>query len=236
LLGIPPGAELGVGEAGAARIAQAFRRQVAAHGAALSGQQDRLAELRWARTELLGRIPRPVTADPSPLTTEAKRRNDAWLHASFWDASVCGECGAAIPPRAEVEQSACAVEYRYAMGHLAGQTGSVDVPYVACSTCARPAAGDVSLGRWRGWCAACGRSMSREKYRRPGPLRRTCSERCHRAARRARRRRGQVDEKTCPVCDEVFSGTRADQVTCSPACRQKAYRRRRALEVGDDHR
>jgi hypothetical protein len=30
----------------------------------------------------------------------------------------------------------------------------------------------------------------------------------------------------CPVCDKRFTPSRSDAVTCSPACRQKAYRRR----------
>jgi hypothetical protein len=30
----------------------------------------------------------------------------------------------------------------------------------------------------------------------------------------------------CPVCDKKFTPRRSDAITCSPACRQKAYRRR----------
>ena len=31
----------------------------------------------------------------------------------------------------------------------------------------------------------------------------------------------------CPVCNRRFTPSRSDALTCSPACRQKAYRRRR---------
>jgi hypothetical protein len=30
----------------------------------------------------------------------------------------------------------------------------------------------------------------------------------------------------CPVCDKKFTPRRSDAITCSPACRQRAYRRR----------
>jgi len=33
-------------------------------------------------------------------------------------------------------------------------------------------------------------------------------------------------EKTCEVCGEQFTATRRDAKTCSPACKQKAYRQR----------
>jgi predicted nucleic acid-binding Zn ribbon protein len=33
--------------------------------------------------------------------------------------------------------------------------------------------------------------------------------------------------KVCEVCGEEFTATRRDQKTCSRACKQKAYRRRR---------
>jgi hypothetical protein len=56
-----------------------------------------------------------------------------------------------------------------------------------------------------------------------------CSRRCRwllngrdRSARSARFRL-----KDCVTCGERFEATRRDAVTCSPACRQKAYRRRK---------
>ncbi len=58
-----------------------------------------------------------------------------------------------------------------------------------------------------------------------------CSERC--SARLYNRPRdeasAQAREKVCGVCGEAFTATRADAKTCSPACRQKAYRLRRPL-------
>jgi hypothetical protein len=45
---------------------------------------------------------------------------------------------------------------------------------------------------------------------------------CSNACRDARPER----EKVCAVCDKAFTAKRSDQKTCSPACRQKAYRQR----------
>lgn len=96
-------------------------------------------------------------------------------------------------------------------------------------------------------CVVCGRPVVNERSaRRPmvvaddgrglvpgGHI--LCSERCTQAHWAAYRHERWMEEaaearhKTCPVCGEVFDGTRRDQVTCSPACRQRAYRRRRRL-------
>ena len=80
-------------------------------------------------------------------------------------------------------------------------------------------------------CVACGR----EVWNQSDSTRRkrfTCSRRCQvqsqvavhapaRAAQRAERLR-----KICATCGRSFNGTRSDAATCSPACRQKAYRQR----------
>lgn len=90
-------------------------------------------------------------------------------------------------------------------------------------------------------CESCGRPVSRRAGRREVSGRHigrwvtpahACSDRCLHAlydARRPTRTEAGAARahKTCPVCGEAFDGTRRDQVTCSPACRQKAYRRRR---------
>jgi len=69
-----------------------------------------------------------------------------------------------------------------------------------------------------------------------------CSERCAKRCYRAkdRKRRAEQRLKECAVCRETFEATRSDAKTCSPACRQTAYRRRvgyapriRNASVGD---
>ncbi len=79
-----------------------------------------------------------------------------------------------------------------------------------CDTCERPVV-------WR--------PTRRDYYRRHV----FCCERCqwtyHNGARNARNARAR--EKVCEVCEEPFTAARRDAKTCSPACKQKAYRRRK---------
>jgi hypothetical protein len=63
-----------------------------------------------------------------------------------------------------------------------------------------------------------------------------CSRRCATLARQQVRHEAEAEArvgKTCPVCGEVFDATRRDAVTCRPACRQKAYRRRAQPAAGE---
>jgi formylmethanofuran dehydrogenase subunit E len=61
-----------------------------------------------------------------------------------------------------------------------------------------------------------------------------CCDRCrskwhnrrHSQVRKQQRQRYLA--KACEVCGEEFTAKRVDAKTCSPACKQKAYRRRRA--------
>jgi predicted nucleic acid-binding Zn ribbon protein len=63
-----------------------------------------------------------------------------------------------------------------------------------------------------------------------------CSERCRdvalkRRAARLRRLNGEPTPDTiCTVCGNPFIARRFNALTCSPACRQKQYRRRKALQ------
>jgi hypothetical protein len=62
-----------------------------------------------------------------------------------------------------------------------------------------------------------------------------CSERCRdlalkRRAARIRRRHDEPPPDTiCAVCGNPFTARRFDALTCSPACRQKQYRRRKSV-------
>jgi predicted nucleic acid-binding Zn ribbon protein len=84
-------------------------------------------------------------------------------------------------------------------------------------------------------CATCGRSVvfrvSELQYRRRKHA--FCSEKCsqiHHNRRRSERSQPSR-EKTCSVCGGAFTATRSDAKTCSPACKQKAYRQRRRTRV-----
>jgi hypothetical protein len=77
-------------------------------------------------------------------------------------------------------------------------------------------------------CATCQRPVRHERTTRWQP-RVYCCYRCEYTYHN--RRRSERDEhlrqKVCEVCAEGFTATRAHAKTCSPACKQKAYRQRR---------
>jgi hypothetical protein len=82
----------------------------------------------------------------------------------------------------------------------------------------------------RSWepCEACGRlvlSMDNRLYRQHVACSRTCRQRLDEQRRRTGR---HAHERTCTQCEQTFTSTRGDARYCSPACRQRAYRRRRA--------
>jgi hypothetical protein len=132
---------------------------------------------------------------------------------------VCAKCGEEISPRPAYRVS----EY--------------GAPFVMmCDECApewlvsgrgKPARTipEVNVHRWD--CAGCGRQvvfgMSPHQYRK----RVYCSDECREAyARTAKHKRSAPHECSCEVCGTEFVAKRSDAKTCSPACRQKAYRRR----------
>jgi hypothetical protein len=80
-------------------------------------------------------------------------------------------------------------------------------------------------------CEFCGRSLRRQIAVRP-LARLYCCERCRwrDGNRRAAWRKGGAKLATrCRQCSETFTPRRTDARFCSPACRQRAYRSRRAI-------
>jgi hypothetical protein len=80
-------------------------------------------------------------------------------------------------------------------------------------------------------CATCNRTVVVKKSGR-GARRWAaafCCERCQWTFYNTERneRAARTREKTCEACGEAFTATRRDAKTCSPACKQKAYRLRR---------
>ncbi len=78
-------------------------------------------------------------------------------------------------------------------------------------------------------CEGCGRTVykARDNVRRRYVV---CCESCRRACYnrvRRERRAARASGKVCEVCAKVFTTKRSDAKTCSPACKQKAYRRRK---------
>lgn len=91
---------------------------------------------------------------------------------------------------------------------------------IRCTTCAPDHA------RWSpvAPCDGCGRPLSVDSYR----VRRrvhTCSDYCYATALRLARPR-EREPIDCLTCGERIDARRSDTRYCSPACRQRAYRRR----------
>ena len=90
---------------------------------------------------------------------------------------------------------------------------------LACPDC-KPSAAEYATP-----CEACGRKVARHRF---------CNWHCKAhyynapaAARRKAERLKARQGKVCEQCGKTFTATRSDQKTCSPACRQKAYRDRK---------
>jgi hypothetical protein len=123
--------------------------------------------------------------------------------------SVCGDC--APEWMADPDGSN---EYT-----IAGKT--IRVPHVervverACATCERPVVYQLTR---------------RDDYK-VRPV--FCSYRCEYTYhnRRRSRREQHLRQKVCEVCAKEFTATRAHTKTCSPACKQKAYRERNKAQA-----
>jgi hypothetical protein len=83
-----------------------------------------------------------------------------------------------------------------------------------------------------GTCRACGRELIACKHWRQW----VCSDACRMRVRRAKRRTAKP-RQSCTVCGKRFAARRSDARTCSPACRQRAYRDRAELtaRLGNNH-
>lgn len=138
--------------------------------------------------------------------------------------ALCGRCGRAIAPDEPI--------WRTRERIARGQTLSTNV----CRECApehtRKPEDTFYEGEWFTIyapepCEVCGRPVVWLHYP-DWRLLRCCSSRCdHRRYNRARdEAAAAARRKVCEVCGSEFVATRADAKTCSPKCRQAAYRRR----------
>jgi hypothetical protein len=83
-------------------------------------------------------------------------------------------------------------------------------------------------------CPTCARPMYFSRYiERAVPCSYQCAHRRKLEMQQAKRR---VQHQTiaCAECGEMFEPTRSDAEFCSSRCRQKAYRKRKAVTVTDD--
>ncbi len=78
-------------------------------------------------------------------------------------------------------------------------------------------------------CFVCNRPICVTPHR--AQRDRCCSDRCYALREKVRQRRHKQKQSTCGTCLEQFSPTRTDSKYCSPACRQKSYRRRTTAQT-----
>ena len=155
-------------------------------------------------------------------------------------AGLCGSCGRELSP----EEPAYFDAHIYAGMELL-RWNRIDKPRICepryertvlCGSCApewlAPDRDDVTTQL----CAHCERPMVR-RLRLSELNRMFCSNACKQAYRNRLREEKRAEERkqVCEVCDEEFFTTRPDVAkTCSNACKQKAYRRRKR-EVDQNH-
>lgn len=141
-------------------------------------------------------------------------------------ADVCAECGRELPPGEPISR----FPYRE-LGHTVNGPDWHTVTLAAtCLECAKVKAriGGLNLNATV-TCERCGRVIvcadwEPERYTRP-----VCSAECRNAIRRTDRKMSRELHKVeCQECGELFSPKRSDAVWCSNACRQRAYRKRKA--------
>jgi hypothetical protein len=140
-----------------------------------------------------------------------------------YDASICGKCGEPIAPGAPVWRAQCPRAMGYKMVAPVCAACAEDVrwwkqyPNLPYPRPARPTPRP---------CLGCGRPMYQDQER--AVLGVYCSRRCRweSANRQLGERRAAARPRQCTVCGKDFTPPRNDARTCSPACRQRAYRAR----------
>lgn len=170
--------------------------------------------------------------DPAEVAKREERRETRRLqYRARRDGGLCSKCGRGLKTDEAVYIAVVWAGHRPLTGTYGRHYGPVcegcAPPYMkgegryynpridrceqrSCDTCERPVV-------WK--------SSRRDYYRRHV----FCSERCQWSYYNTARneRAAHAREKVCEVCNETFTAARRDAKTCSSACKQKAYRRRK---------
>lgn len=155
---------------------------------------------------------------------ESDTRRRTTIRNAQWNCSQCAKCGDALAPDAPVWRQ----RVRLGPGFFGGHSDTV-APL--CERCRA----DWKEFRGAEPCENCGRPVHQE-YNRRIYLYTFCCSTCERAVRvaEARERRTDArDTRQCRTCGETFEPTRTDARFCSSACRQRAYRRRKAVTADE---
>jgi hypothetical protein len=89
------------------------------------------------------------------------------------------------------------------------------LPTVVCGECGIELPG---VHRLRKWCAACKANLFKRRN-------------AQTAAERLTQRRTQLARIICKFCGKTFTAAKSDQLFCSSACKQRAYRERRTSKL-----
>jgi hypothetical protein len=185
---------------------------------------------------------REMNKQRSGRDAEAKRRIEASRKGG-----ACGKCGRTLEDD-EAVYTKCRT-YAGIAGGLMSRPGPRFDNVTACQECAPkgmvdPEAHDeytvgertvrVRVGQpvMELPCATCERPVV-EKLTNRRHYRFFCCYRCEYTYHNHRRsqRDEHLRQKVCEVCSKEFTATRAHTKTCSPACKQKAYRQRRRSQA-----
>jgi hypothetical protein len=165
---------------------------------------------RHRRLDLIRTAARCFSCD-APLTSVVVRLRDSWRGELLPFCEPCADARLA-PARAALVEA-------MRRGDRMGADEAART-----TTCELPAP-----------CEACGRVVIRQsewRHRRHVVCSTDCGDAIYnQVAIRAAKDRGPKvrGPRPCAVCGETFVPRRADAITCSSACRQKAYRKRRDI-------
>ncbi len=197
-----------------------------------AGRREAAADLAKAKDAVGG------AADFCALLVELGKydvpeEEEAWAKARLArkTAEVCGQCYRPLGPAETVYVDS---DVYVGIARLVGRPRYERTS--KCEECAPAYMREPDAWRPRfrkspcNWCerSVVYKASSRDYYDRHV----FCCARCqwtrYNGARNERNARAR--EKVCEVCERPFTAARRDAKTCSPACKQKAYRRRKGAE------
>lgn len=174
------------------------------------GDLPDIQELVWTRDCALRQAPRPkpVTDNGNPhgeetinvTPTIALRKSSKLFEAKIGEPEICCYCGGELKPPIRIRK-------RWKRQRF------------ICDSCA-----EENGLKWDR-CLNCGVLMSRRNHQKAKYCCYECKATSKAKLKRERRLR-QRTNRVCPECGKKFTPRRGDAKYCSPACRQRAHRKR----------
>lgn len=185
------------------------------------GDLPDIQELVWARDCALRQAPKPNSETDTvhlPLDggldvilermmRQKQRPGPRVFESEVGTPRICCLCGGELPLPHRITRQ--------------WHRGRLRQPRLYCDACIEKQPKENTS--WLKRCPACGVWMLSRRHR-------YCSEECGRSAKAARQRKGRERRRSnrrCAECGRRFTPQRADGKYCSPACRQRAFRKRK---------